>query len=85
LWLTISGIRYKLHSYPPAPGTGLVVIWGLRKIDHDRAEPVAYAVASDGREVKCTCPDHTINGAVCKHIGALVALRLVPAAKGGAR
>ena len=29
----------------------------------------------------CTCPDFTINGAVCKHVGALKALGLIPGRK----
>ena len=59
----------------PAPGSGLRAIWTLRKTEGP--EPVAYAVASDGLEAHCTCPDHEIHGALCKHIGALVALLLV--------
>ena len=76
LRLSIGGTGYKLR--PASPPAGLAVIWTLVKIQSDRADgPRAYAVASDGRDVRCTCPDHTINGARCKHIGALVALRLI--------
>ena len=31
----------------------------------------AYAVATDGLEIRCTCPDHERNGATCKHIMAV--------------
>jgi SWIM zinc finger len=55
------------------------VIWTLSKIQEDpMAPPAAYAVADDGRETHCTCPDHQINGATCKHIMALRALTLLP-------
>lgn len=78
LTLTIGETEYRLRPFPPAPGTGLKQIWTLRKIQTDPLrEPVAYAVATDGRQAKCTCPDHEINGASCKHIGALVALGLL--------
>ncbi len=83
LTLRIGGTEYRLRSFPPAPGSGLRAIWTLRKTEGP--QPVAYAVASDGIEAHCTCPDHEIHGAVCKHIGALAALRLIPAARGGAR
>jgi hypothetical protein len=76
LRLSIGGVGYKLCPVPPPPG--LRAVWTLTKIDSDRADgPRAYAVASDGHDLKCTCPDHSINGARCKHIGALVALRLI--------
>lgn len=78
LRLSIGGAAYKLRPVPPPPG--LAVVWTLAKIEPDTLDaPRGYAVASDGIEIKCTCPDHSINGARCKHIGALVALRLIPA------
>lgn len=78
LRLSIGGVGYKLRPVPPPPG--LAVVWTLAKIETTRADGArAYAVASDGQDIKCTCPDHEINGARCKHIGALVALRLIPA------
>ena len=85
LTLRIGGTDYRLRPFPPVPGSGLVAIWTLRKFQDDPGRaPVAYAVASDGCETKCTCPDHTLNGARCKHIMALIALRLIPAEEGGA-
>ena len=73
LTLSIGGVGYRLRPVPPPPG--LKVVWTLRKLEGPA--PVAYAVASDGQEIKCTCPDHEKNGARCKHIGALVACGLV--------
>lgn len=76
LTLSIGGTAYRLR--PVAPPPGLDVVWTLSKVESDRADGArAYAVASDGCEIKCTCPDHEVNGARCKHIGALVALRLI--------
>jgi hypothetical protein len=41
-----------------------------------------YQVAVEkGQQPACTCPDFEINGAVCKHIGALRALGLIPGRK----
>jgi SWIM zinc finger len=78
LTLKIGETEYRLRPFPPAPGSGLKQIWTLRKIQPDPLrEPVAYAIATDGREAKCTCPDHEINGSNCKHIMALVALGLI--------
>ncbi len=73
LTLSIGGVGYRLRPVPPPPG--LKVVWTLRKLEGPA--PVAYAVASEGQEIKCTCPDHEKNGARCKHIGALVACGLV--------
>jgi hypothetical protein len=73
LTLSIGGVGYRLRPVPPPPG--LKVVWTLRKLEGPA--PVAYAVASDGQDIKCTCPDHEKNGARCKHIGALVACGLV--------
>ena len=85
LTLRIGGTDYRLRRFPPAPGSGLMAIWTLRKIQADPGRaPVAYAVASDGCESKCACPDHSVDGARCKHIMALVALRLIPGEEGGA-
>ena len=41
-----------------------------------------YQVAiAKGAQPACTCPDFTINGAVCKHVGSLKALGLIPGRK----
>ena len=50
---------------------------------------MAYAIATDGLEIHCTCPDHEINGFACKHIMAIVKLARIlkpfaDAAEGGA-
>src|SRR3954469_11528251 len=67
LTLRIGGTSYALRPCPPPPG--LSVVWTLRKLEGP--EPVAYAVASDGAEAHCTCPDHQHNQASCKHMMAL--------------
>ncbi len=78
LELSIGGTRYRLH--PLTPPAGFKVVWSLRKQAEDHS--VTYQVAVEkGRPPACTCPDHEINGAVCKHIGALKALGLIPGRK----
>jgi hypothetical protein len=74
LTLTIGGTDYRLRPHPtPPPG---FKIWTLRKLD-PHGPSAAYAIAVHDHEVGCTCPDHEINGASCKHIMALRALKLV--------
>src|SRR5262249_59396471 len=64
---------------PPPPH--LSIVWVLTKRPAEPLRnPVAYAVATDGKETHCTCPDHVHNGATCKHINALISLHLLPAA-----
>jgi hypothetical protein len=78
LELAIGGTSYRLTPLVPPPG--FKVVWSLRK---QSAEATAvYQVAVEkGRPPACTCPDCEINGAVCKHIGALKALGLIPGRK----
>jgi hypothetical protein len=59
----------------PAPA-GFHTVWTLRKQDPERSAvyTVAHAKSEDAR---CTCPDHEINGATCKHVMALAALGLI--------
>lgn len=89
LTLRIGGTEYRLRPFPPAAGSGIRAIWTLRKIQPDPLKaPVAYAVALGDEGAACTCPDCEINGATCKHVMALAALRLIPAPagqEGGAR
>src|SRR5215831_16960753 len=75
LELSIGGARYRLH--PLTPPAGFKVVWSLRKQADDHSATYQVAVEK-GQEPACTCPDHEINGAVCKHIGALKALGLIP-------
>lgn len=77
LTLSIGGTTYRLRPAPPP--AGLKLVWTLRKVPPDPlGRPAAYAVAEGkGREQHCTCPDHRINGATCKHIMALRALGLL--------
>jgi hypothetical protein len=78
LHLSIGGTRYRLR--PLAPPAGFRVLWSLRKQANDHSAIYQVAVAK-GQAPACTCPDYRINGAVCKHIGALVALGLIPGRK----
>ena len=78
LHLSIGGTRYRLH--PLTPPAGFKVVWSLRKQAADHSATYQVAVEK-GQPPACTCPDHEINGAVCKHIGALKALGLIPGRK----
>jgi hypothetical protein len=75
LRLQIGGTNYALWPVKGQP-RGMVV-WSLRSIDGPRAG-TRYCVASVHREAGCTCPDHEINGAMCKHLLALKAIGLIP-------
>jgi hypothetical protein len=77
LTLRIGATDYRLRPVPSQPGFRSV--WTLRKLDPDRA-PATYTVADPkarGEQPGCTCPDHEISGATCKHVMALAALGLV--------
>jgi SWIM zinc finger len=79
LTLRIGGTDYRLRPMP-AP-TGFRAVWVLRKLDPHSAA-VTYAVAqAKGEPAACTCPDHEINGAICKHVLALAAIGLIPKQK----
>jgi hypothetical protein len=75
LTLQIGGTDYRIRRVAKPPKG--FRIWTLRKLDPDEP-PARYAVAKHGREIKCTCPDHTNRGAYCKHIMALLANGLIP-------
>ena len=78
LHLSIGGTRYRLH--PLTPPAGFKLVWSLRK--QAETDSAVYQVAiAKGAQPACTCPDFTINGAVCKHVGALKALGLIPGRK----
>ena len=78
LHLSIGGTRYRLHPITPPPG--FRAVWSLRKQSPESS--AVYQVAIEkGQAPACTCPDFEINGAVCKHIGALKALGLIPGRK----
>ena len=77
LTLRIGATDYRLRPLPDQPG--FRAVWTLRKLDPDRA-PVTYTVADPkarGEQPGCTCPDHELSGATCKHVMALAALGLV--------
>jgi hypothetical protein len=78
LHLSIGGTRYRLH--PLTPPAGYKLVWSLRK--QAETDSAVYQVAiAKGQQPACTCPDFTINGAICKHVGALKALGLIPGRK----
>jgi hypothetical protein len=78
LHLSIGGVFYRLR--PLTPPAGVKALWSLRK--QSDGAPAVYQVAqARGEQPACTCPDFTINGAVCKHVGALRALGLVAGRK----
>jgi hypothetical protein len=78
LTLRIGGTDYRLRPMPAPPG--FKAVWVLRKLDP--GGEVAYSVAvPKGEPAGCTCPDHEINGAICKHILALAAVGLIPKPK----
>ena len=79
LHLSIGGTRYRLH--PLTPPAGFKAVWSLRKQIGRRPRPSTRSPSRRARQPACTCPDHEINGAVCKHIGALKALGLIPGRK----
>ena len=78
LTLRIGGTDYTLKPCPPE--TNVLAAWSLRKLDpHASAR---YVVAAPkGKPAHCTCPDHERSGWTCKHLGALLALGLLPAPK----
>ena len=65
---------------PCPPEANVLAAWSLRKLDpHASAR---YVVAAPkGKPAHCTCPDHERSGWTCKHLGALLALGLLPAPK----
>ena len=78
LTLRIGGTDYRAPPCPPE--TNVLAAWSLRKLDpHASAR---YVVAAPkGKPAHCTCPDHERSGWTCKHLGALLALGLLPAPK----
>ena len=78
LTLRIGGTDYTLKPCPPE--ANVLAAWSLRKLDpHASAR---YVVAAPkGKPAHCTCPDHERSGWTCKHLGALLALGLIPAPK----
>jgi SWIM zinc finger len=78
LHLSIGGTRYRLT--PLTPPAGFKAVWSLRK-QAPEASAVYQVALEKGQQPACTCPDFTINGAVCKHIGSLRVLGLIPGRK----
>lgn len=78
LHLSIGGTRYRLT--PLTPPAGYKALWSLHK-QAPEASAIYQVAVEKGQQPACTCPDHEINGAVCKHVGALKALGLIPGRK----
>jgi len=80
LTLSIDGRQYRLRPAPPT-GRGSK-IWRLTVLGGQSRAGVTYSVCQFKHSVDCTCPDSTIQHAVCKHVRALQALGLIsPRAK----
>ena len=80
LTLSIDGRRYRLRPAPPT-GRGSK-IWRLTVLAGQSRPGQTYSVCQHKHSVDCTCPDATIQNAVCKHVRALQALGLIsPRAK----
>ena len=82
--LGINGTAYRLAHAIAGPPIEAVVT--LRKTDGTGT----YALATDGLDIHCTCPDHERHYSSCKHIMSIVAIAriLAPfaaAAEGGAQ
>ena len=71
LIVVIDGTEYRLTRSPAARNA-----WNLRKRSGPRAG-ATYCVLTHKNVITFTCPDSTMNGAVCKHVRALKALGLV--------
>src|SRR5262249_40890347 len=76
LYLRIGGTRYKIRRVRPAPAR-FTAFWVVRALGGERAGAVYSVAVPRGREPGCTCPDHEVNGAICKHLMALAALGLI--------
>ena len=75
LVLVIEGRRYRIT--PGEPICRGAKIWRLQGMPRTAAAGAIYSVCSFHSHVDCTCPDSTVNFAVCKHIRALQALGMV--------
>jgi hypothetical protein len=75
LILVIDGRRYRVT--PGEPTRRGAKIWRLRVCPGQTRAGQLYSVCSVHGHIDCTCPDSTVNFAVCKHARALQALGLV--------
>jgi len=71
LVLVIDGTEYKVSRSPSARAA-----WHLKRMAEPRKGTI-YCVLTHKSVVTCSCPDSIMNGAVCKHVRALVAVGLV--------
>jgi len=77
LTLSIDGRQYRLRPAPPT-GRGSK-IWRLTVLGGQSRAGATYSVCQFKHSVDCTCPDSTVQHAVCKHIRALQVLGLISA------
>ncbi len=74
LWVRINGVWYTVHTLADQPG--FTAVWQVRKQDPEKS--AVYTVAQQARkDPGCTCPDHELNGFLCKHIRALQSVGLL--------
>ena len=69
LILVIDGRRYRIT--PGEPTRRGAKIWRLRVCPGQTRAGQLYSVCSVHGHIDCTCPDSTVNFAVCKHARAL--------------
>ncbi len=60
-------------------------LWRLTKVSGPRAGSRYEVCRTTSNRLVCTCYDYTVNQAECKHVRAILAARLLPRPKGGAR
>jgi len=74
LLVHINGTAYSLARFATATPA-----WRLTKQSPDD-QPASYIAAVNEHGLPaCSCPDHQVRGAQCKHLGALLAAGLLPA------
>ena len=71
LVLVIDDVEYRLSKSPSTRAA-----WHLKRMAEPRKGTI-YCVLTHKSVVTCSCPDSIMNGAVCKHVRALVACGLV--------
>ena len=71
LIVIIDGTEYRLSRSPAARAA-----WHLKRMSEPR-KGTTYCVLTHKSVVTCSCPDSIMNGAVCKHVRAMVACGLV--------
>jgi hypothetical protein len=82
LLLQIGEDTYSVVPLPKDESPALGRTWRVRKIAGKDRVGAQYAcgviVFGPRARLGCSCPDHLINNATCKHLSALQALGLLP-------